>query len=473
VRASRRSGGAAWLCSFTLTVTGCGGHAERALAPPSAPAKPSGRAAGAERVLAPYLAGGWVFGASLAFVDAHGVEFVNVGTLDGKQAPPREDTFYEIGSLTKTFTGLLLAEMVEKRYVTLEQTLRASLPDARLPEDVGNVTLLELATHRSGLPRVPSNLESADVNNPYLGYDADRLYAYLAGAKLTSIPGTLYAYSNLGFGLLGFVLASRLRVPYEAALELLVCSPAGLRETRVTLAPAETPRLAPPYDADLSPAENWTLGVLEGAGALHSTARDLARYEQLLLGTLHSPLDAALREQLLARADGSDGSRASLGWIVRRDGTLSHSGLTGGYASELLVDRARGVAVVLLTNAGLNVGVRDLGNALLELARGREPSVPSLPREVRVRPETLAEYTGSYPLSRERAFTLALAGGHLVVEVPGERPILLYPEAGGGFFAKLLELRVRFERGPSGLVMVSKEDGREIRRPRLGPAAPP
>jgi CubicO group peptidase (beta-lactamase class C family) len=336
------------------------------------------------------------------------------------------------------------------------------------------MTLLDLATHYSGLPRDPSNLQPRDPDNPYAEYTVPFLYDFLNHFTLTRAPASAYEYSNVGVGLLGQVLSLRAGAAFEEALGRRVCAPLELRDTVVTLSDTQRRRLAPAHDADLEPIKNWQLGALEGAGGLRSTAHDLARYAEAILRTKHSPLDAALRVQTLPRRTATDGKRAALGWSVKSDGTLSHSGLTGGYEAEMRIDPTSRAAVVLLTNTGLNVAASELGDMLLDIARGRSPrAVVSLPREVTMPDNALDEYVGEYAMTPSATLSVSRAHGRLRVVAPGERAIVLYPGAGGGFFARSLELTVRFERDDrGGAVMVVTQSGGEQRMRKLNTPSP-
>lgn len=167
---------------------------------------------------------------------------VTIGVLrDGERrvfsfGAARPDSLFEIGSITKTFTGLMLAQMIEQQQVTAEQPVRTLLPEnAVLKPSGAEITLLDLVTHSSGLPRMPSNFEPANPTNPYLDYTAERLYTYLAQQGVARPADTKPLYSNLGFGLLGQALANRAKVDYPALLNQLVTTPLCMTDTVVQL----------------------------------------------------------------------------------------------------------------------------------------------------------------------------------------------------------------------------------------------
>ena len=151
-------------------------------------------------------------------------------TLDG-------DTIFEIGSISKVFTSLVLADMVSRKEVTLDDPAAKYLPEhVRMPERSGKpITLLDLATHSSGLPNVPSNMTRKDPANPYADYSVDDLYEFLSGYTLPRDPGSEVEYSNLGAGLLGHILACRAGTDYESLVRSRITRPLGMPDTGITL----------------------------------------------------------------------------------------------------------------------------------------------------------------------------------------------------------------------------------------------
>ena len=119
------------------------------------------------------------------------------------------NTVFEIGSVSKVFTGTLLADAVKRGELRLEDPVSRFLPESvTVPSKDGKeITLLDLATHRSGLPRMPTNFKPADPQNPYADYTVANMYEFLSGYSLTRPVGEAFEYSNLGAGLLGHVLA--------------------------------------------------------------------------------------------------------------------------------------------------------------------------------------------------------------------------------------------------------------------------
>src|SRR5262245_43489768 len=205
-------------------------------------------------------------------------------TLDG-------DTIFEIGSVTKVFTALVLADMVNRKEVSLDDPAAKYLPEnVRMPERSGKpITLLDLATHTSGLPAIP-NLKPKDPGNPYTDYSVDDLYQFLSGYELSRDPGSEFEYSNLGAGLLGHVLAYCAGTDYESLIRSRITEPLGMPDTSITLSASMKQRMATGHSLALAPVANWDLPVLPGAGALRSSANDMLTFLSAFFGYKESPL---------------------------------------------------------------------------------------------------------------------------------------------------------------------------------------
>ena len=187
------------------------------------------------------------------------------------------NTVFEIGSITKTFTATILADMVLRGEVKLDDPVAKYLPaTVRVPSRGGKlITLADLATQSSGLPRMPDNFHPADATNPYADYSVQQMYDFLSRYELPRDIGAKYEYSNLGVGLLGHALARRAGVSYESLVNARVLAPLGMTSTRITLTPDMRSRLAVGHDEAMHPVANWDLPTLAGAGALRSTATDM------------------------------------------------------------------------------------------------------------------------------------------------------------------------------------------------------
>lgn len=267
------------------------------------------------------------------------------------------ESLFQIGSVTKPLTGLLLARMAEDQQVALDEPLRLLLPTLELPRPAGpEITLLDLATHRSGLPGMPGDYRPIDPSNPVRGFDVTRLRGYLSRrgvARRTSEP---FRYSNLGYGLLGHALAERAATDYPTLLRTLVTDPLGMRDTIVTPVGEQLARRLEGHDFERRRTPPWDLDALAAAGGVWSTVHDLLT---LIEANLHperpdlAALSPALRlSQAPRAASGRDGA-IGLAWLVDpATGRIGHSGAILGFTSDVWFNPRTDTAVVVLTNSG-------------------------------------------------------------------------------------------------------------------------
>jgi D-alanyl-D-alanine-carboxypeptidase/D-alanyl-D-alanine-endopeptidase len=286
---------------------------------------------------------------------------------------PDRRTVFEIGSVTKVFTGLLLADLAQERLVRLDAPVQDLLPDSVQAPRVGQheITLLDLATHTSALPRLPTNLAPRDLANPYADYTVEQLYEFLSNYSLPQTPGLLYHYSNVGVGLLGHVLARQQMTTYEALVVQRICEPLGMSETRITLADESRARRAQGHDASGKPVPNWDVPALSAAQGLHSTAEDLLTFLAANLGLVETRQWAAMQTTQAPRFTiDTSGNAIGMGWLIRPDGVLWHTGETGGYHSFVAIDELNRAGVVVLSNSAVSA-VDEVGAAALQLLTGR------------------------------------------------------------------------------------------------------
>lgn len=359
------------------------------------------------------------------------------------------DTVFEIGSATKVFTSLLLAEMVERGEIALDDPVTKYLPPGvKMPERNGRViTLVDLATHTSGLPRLPTNLKPNDPANPYADYSAEQLYEFLTGYQLTRDIGSQYEYSNLGGGLLGHVLARRAGTGYETLVRSRICGPLGMNNTGITLTPEMKARLAVGHNQGLESVKNWDLPTLAGAGALRSTANDMLTFLAANLGYIKSPLAPAMAAMLkVRRPTGQPGLEVALGWhIWTTNGKeiIWHNGGTGGYRAFMGFDPKARIGVAVLSNTFTAVGVDDIGRHLLDA------SVPLMkpPKEhqqVTVDPKLFDAYVGNYQLAPNFVIAITRDGDHLFAQATAQPKFEIFPEGEKDYFLKVVDAQITF-----------------------------
>lgn len=276
------------------------------------------------------------------------IEYYGYGPL--VKGKTDENTIFEIGSLTKIFTTLLLADMVKNGELALDDPVECFLP-VRIPSKNGKkITLWHLATHTSGLPRMPDNFVPSNWNNPYKDYTIENLYDFLSTYELTRAPGAQYEYSNLGIGLLGHILSLRSNLSYEDLVKERICNELDLEDTAITLTQEQKTRLAKTRIDDIE-ISNWDFDVLAGCGALRSTAKDMLKFLLAEMGIMKSRLSLAMeftQEPQFLVEETQD--MIGIGWFIpsKNPKIRYHSGATAGYSSFVGFDREKKTAVVVL-----------------------------------------------------------------------------------------------------------------------------
>jgi CubicO group peptidase (beta-lactamase class C family) len=406
-------------------------------------------------------------GIVVGVIEPAGRRIVARGTFDNDKRAVNGDTLFEIGSVTKVFTALLLADAVQRGELALTDPVSKFLPaGVKMPERDGKkITLQDLATHTSALPRLPANFAPKDAANPYADYTVAQLYDFLSTCDLPRDIGTTHEYSNLGVGLLGHVLALRAHTDYETLVRTRITAPLGMKSTAITLSEPLQRRLAPGHDAERKRVKNWDFSALAGAGALRSTANDLLTFLSAFLKPTPQPLAPAMKSLLTVRRETpAPHLEIALGWFVTKLGDgreiIWHNGGTGGYRSYLGYDRKNGTGVVVLSNMYTDEGVDDIGRHLLD------PATPVLTppqgrRKISVDPATLDRYIGVYELAPKFVITITREDGQLFAQATGQAKLEIYPESQNRFFYEIVDAQITFE--SDGLILHQGGDHRAKR----------
>lgn len=364
------------------------------------------------------------------------------------------NTIFEIGSITKVFSNTILADMVRKGEVSLDDPVAKYLPArVHVPERNGKkITLLDLATQSSGLPRLPSNLNPADATNPYADYSVTQLYEFLSAYSLPRDIGSQYEYSNLGMGLLGHALALRAGENYEALVKERVLAPLGMRESGITLTPSMKSHTAQGFNGNGTPVPLWDLPTLAGAGALRSSANDMLKFLAANLDSTSVPLGKAMAMAHAVRKPIGSNNSIGLAWnTVELFGTpvTWHNGGTGGYRTFIGMDLPHHRGVIVLSNSTNSPD--DIGFHLLV------PQVPmDVPAKVRtevsIDPAKLDPYVGAYELAPNFQLVITKEGSSLFGQATGQGKVQLYAESETEFFLKVTDAQVTFVKGADGKV---------------------
>ena len=419
-------------------------------------------------------------GIVVGVIDPKGRRIVAYGSpaKDDKR-PLNGDTIFEIGSITKVFTSLVLMDMVQKGEVAVTDPVSKYLPaTVKIPErNNKKITLQDLSTQSSGLPRMPSNFSPKDNSNPYADYSVEQLYQFLSGYQLTRDIGAQYEYSNLGVGLLGHVLTLRAGMDYETLVRSRICEPLGMSSTRVTLSPEMKARLAIGHSPTLSAVPNWDLSTLAGAGALRSSANDMLTFLAANLGYTKTPLAAAMAAELsIRRPTGSPDMEIAYGWHVQTkngNSIIWHNGGTGGYRTYIGFDPKSHAGVVVLSNISTAAGPDDIGRHLLDASYPlAKVEPPKEHKEVTVDPKIFDNYVGSYQLAPAVIMTISRDAERLFSQLTGQPKIQLFPEGERRFFVKEVDAQWTFDTDAQGHATqaILHQNGRDMAAKRIDEA---
>ena len=363
-----------------------------------------------------------------------------------RELPGENSTVFEIGSITKVFTALLVQTLVDDELLEWDGTISEYLPDIKFAnETVANVTLRELATHRSGLPRLPTNFtQTATPGNPmdpYATYGEQELVTFLETVNTSELTKE-YAYSNLGFGILGYIAAKTLDLSYADAMSQRVFQPLGMNHSTAFDAVDDDIELAAGY-SNAANMDVWTFNIHAGAGAIRSTARDMLKF---VLANFHAN-DDAIHRAIRSIRELQYESNHALGWITEtssEDSTVFlHSGQTGGYACFLALDPANNNGWVILTTSTESDTIAKLGASFYrELAKNNSLD--------------LSPYVGVYQLRESLYLTISDNDGRLQLQGTGQSPFILEHSEDHHFELEALNFSATFELGEEGTATALK-----------------
>jgi serine-type D-Ala-D-Ala carboxypeptidase/endopeptidase len=424
------------LVTALLVVAGCGQTPHPPARPSVPPPPPTPHRAAVTAEVQPLIDNELSTAVVIGLYDGGKTEVYGFGP-----SHPDDRTLFELGSVTKVYTALLLADSVQRREVTLDEPVSDLLPTGvSVPtKDGAAITLKHLALHSSGLPRLPPSIIQASAD-PYAHYDTKELYDDLAGAQLESAPGTQIVYSNWGVGLLGFALGRKLVVGYEHILADRVLRPLGLHDTYFSVPPAAAAHRIPGTNDDLARVPYWTFDALAGAGALISDAHDqLALIGDELDAAAGSKgtLRAAMRltqEPQLENTTVNEG----IGWQIDAKGRYWHNGGTGGFHAFVGFDTKTRRGLVILSATSLTTLDR-LVDPLYDILDGKPVAAPAYPTAA-----DLATLSGAYNFQGMK-IDIHAEGKRLYVEGPGEPRIRMIPLSPHDFWVEQLQSVATFE----------------------------
>ena len=405
----------------------------------------------------------WATGIVLGITTPEGHRVVAYGRFGLADARPVSgDTVFEIASITKIFTSLLLADMANSGEVSMHAPVAGCLgSDIKLPTRGGKqITFIDLATHTSGLPLRPSNLAAqprpgeGNIPGKYAAYTRAQMYQGLAAFQLDRDIGSDFEYSNWGFGLLGDSLAGCAKVSYDSAIRSRITQPLGMPDTMRQLSASMQIRAATGYDEKFQPVAHESVGeALEGAGGLFSTAHDLLVFLDAFLGRKPSKLDPAITSMLdERRSAGYPELDIGLGWRIEtlggaelnsrtRQMIVWSNGRSDGFRSFIGFNPRTKIGVVALANAASNLGAEDIARVVL----GSTEQPVRFHRRIKLSAAVLDRYVGRYRFDDGAVTTFVRDGTQLVSHRSDGGGNLLYPETQTAFYPQDVEVRIEFD----------------------------
>ena len=362
-------------------------------------------------------------GLSVGFIQGDRYGTYHFGTANSSGARPNNLTVYEIGSISKVFTSLLVGDAAVRGEIELT---KPAVVDNKagivLPAHEGRqISWLDLCVHRSGLPRLPSNLPVTSLRNPYREYNAKKAAEFLSQHQLAHKPGERQEYSNLGVSVLGYLIAENAKSDYQTLLRERIAKPLGMDDCTITLNDSQKKRLATPHRPAGKEVPPWDFADLPGAGGIRATLRDMMRFAKAQLappeGTIGKAIELAWKEH--QPADDS-GPATGLGWMILADGqTRWHNGETGGSHSMLVINRELKAAVIVLSNTAPGEEVDELAMELItRTLPSKAKTAKSPPAEPgKIDPKRLE---GRYQLTPDFIFDVRYKDGHMMVGITNQ-----------------------------------------------------
>ena len=393
-----------------------------------------------------FIANNKAKGVAVVLVDANGIRVVTTGIARGSEAVKPDDLF-EIGSVTKTFTGLLLAIADEKGEAKLDDPVEKFLPNNIKLRDTADVPIrmVDLATQRSGLPRLATNMQPKDPKNPYADYTEQDLLDFVKNFRAVSARNEKYEYSNIGFGLLGYALMRAAKAKsFEALLSEQILKP--LNRTSTTSDPTRfVDRLAQPHDSNASPTPAWDLPTAHAAaGAIRATAGDMGRYIEAMAGLKQTTLASAISLATTMREQGPNRiNPIGLAWMrlpFDKREFMNHDGGTFGSSSSLMVDRAAREGVFIVANT--STLLTDIAIHLMDRRHSIAPR--EFPKIVPVATDLLKRYVGNYKLNDTMDIAVRLNADKLTAQATGQGEFEIFAQSETRFFAKVAPISITF-----------------------------
>jgi CubicO group peptidase (beta-lactamase class C family) len=408
---------------------------------------------------------------AVGLTDSTGTHFYVHGWSDlKKQNKADKQTLYELGSITKAFTGLLLAKYAVEDSLNLLSPVDEFLPDSiTLKDKKGqHISLKSLATHSSGLPRLPSNLNVSNQLDPYAGYGQKAMYTFLSHHTPRTV-GRSFVYSNLGFALLGDVLSSYKKTPYRDLIKEEILNPLELKNTYFKIPEAQKSHMAKGYLANQE-VPLWNFKVMDAAGGLKSTIVDLDKFGRHFIDSSSAFADIDSTATKSYYTD-ENGNHYGLGWFIGEKNIVFHAGGTGGFRTFIAVDLNQNRVISVMTNSGSS-SIEDLAQYLIN---PQEFPLKIDKEEVSISAEELKPYIGDYINDGLGLhYTIVLKDDHLYAKLNQQPEFPIYYQGKENFVYKVVKAEVVFEKDENNTVvgLLLYQNGQEIQFVKTNPTKP-
>jgi CubicO group peptidase (beta-lactamase class C family) len=389
-----------------------------------------------QQVVQPYVDAKMFMGSVLVAKEGKPVFNRSYGMADLEWSVPNSPTTrFNIASVTKQFTAAAILLLEDREKLKTDDFVKKYLPHA--PASWDKITVYHLLTHTSGISDdaakyVPGTPDKLDFNDQPLNFQ----------------PGERWAYSNLGYIVLGYLLERISGQTYLEFVEQNIFKPLGMNDSGMFSFGAVIPRRASGYwprNNGIENADHFDARLSLSAGSLYSTTGDLLRWENGLFGgSLLSP--ASLNKMITPfKSDYGCGL-----YIKRANGHLmiEHDGNNIGFNSELAYYPEEKIAVIVLANLNGTV-TGEIARALAAVAHGETAPIPSIHKEITLSKEILARYVGTYQFPH---YTLKIVpeGKHLLAEFANGLTFSIFAESETKFFAKLWPVQLEFSTDDHG-----------------------
>jgi CubicO group peptidase (beta-lactamase class C family) len=375
-------------------------------------------------------------------------------------------TKFRLGSITKQFTSMAVAQLVERGLVKIEDPITKYLPD--FPKEMGDkVTVYHLLTHTSGIPSFTNFKDYQQIKmNPFSG---EKLVAWLKDKQLEFTPGEQFKYNNSGYFLLGYLIEKVSGKSYEQYLKENIFEPLGMQNTGYDHNKEVLKNRAAGYTLagkNLENAEFIDMTVPGGAGALYSTVEDLYIWDRALY------TEKLVKKPTLEKIYTPFKSNYAWGWAVDEQNghkRIQHGGGIDGFNTNILRYVNDDICIIALSNripAALNPMSQNLAALLLgeKYELPKEGAQPVARKEIKVDPKVFDAYVGVYDLGQGLLLTVTKEGDKLMTEATGQSKIEIFPESESRFFLKVVDAQLAFVKNDKGVVdkLILYQGGREI-----------